>query len=134
MGYLLLSITLASSAVAFRAWTQIITPWILRRQGAQDVADAAATDWPGIISDLLPRRIRRFWNFSVVAACVFFLGFPHHVVLWRFFDPAQLDPWLYFHYAWSLAYWLALLALPALILARHRLAVEQRKAASLQES
>ena len=65
------------------------------------------------------------WNALVLTVITAFLGLPHFLVLWNFFRSSHPDPWLYVHYLWSVAYWLALLGLPALLIARHRLSRQQ---------
>lgn len=93
----------------------------MRPTGTEDgLAEMAMPDWPGLISVLLPKPIRAIWNALVLAGTVFLLGTPHHLVIWNFWNQTRLGPWLYFHYAWTLVYWLLLLALPALVTVRNQ--------------
>lgn len=120
MALTLILITTILSVVAFRFWLKFFQRR-MRPAGTEDgLAEMAMPDWPGLISVLLPRPIRAIWNALVLAGTVFLLGTPHHLVIWNFWNQTRLGPWLYFHYAWTLAYWLLLLALPALVIVRHQ--------------
>ena len=63
----------------------------------------------------------------MITVCVLVLGLPHLLVVWTFFKPGELDPWYYFHFVWTLVYWLALLGLPATFVASHRLSLVSAK-------
>jgi hypothetical protein len=120
-GYLLIATTLVASVIAFRWWVRLLTPWLRRRSNAEDIANASLSDLPGLIGTFLPTGARRVWNVLMISLCVAVLGIPHHLVIWNFFRSGTIDPSYYFHYLWTLAYWLALLGFPALLIARHRL-------------
>lgn len=126
MSYVLIGVTIVLSVFALRFWLRFFerrlkplkTPVELADLTMQDASMAGAI--VGVAGILLPRPARAVWNLLVLAMCVLFLGLPHHLAIWNFWRSREIDPWLYVHYAWTLVYWLALLALPALIIARHR--------------
>src|SRR5438067_6829522 len=121
MGHLLLTISTVLSVLAWRCWARLLTPWLRRRKMSGDLADMSLVDWPELIGLLLPRKARRVWNVLFLWAVVLMFGTPHYLVLWEFFRSHDIDPWLYAHYAWTLAYWLLLLGFPAMLIAQHRL-------------
>lgn len=43
-------------------------------------------------------------------------------MLWGVSQPRPVNPWFYAHYLWALPLWLACLALPTVVLSKHRLA------------
>lgn len=116
----LIFVTTILSVVAFRLWLRLFQRRLKPANSEGGLADLPVSDWPGLISLLLPRPIRAIWHALVLGAAVFVLGTPHHLVIWNFWNQTRLGPWLYFHYAWTLGYWLVLLALPALVIVRHR--------------
>ena len=119
----MLAISVLASVVAFRGWNKIITPWVKRRRRATNIAELGVGDWPGLIGAFLPRRARQVWNVFVMTVCVLFLGLPHFLVLRTFFRPGELDPWYWVHFAWTLIWWLIVLALPTALAASHRLSL-----------
>ncbi len=125
MGYVLIAVSAVLSAVSYRCWISVLTSWVKRRHRSVDLADQFTAEWPGLAVLILPRPLRRPWNGLVLWVCVLLLGTPHHLVLWNFFRPERASATLYLHYLWTLAYWLALLGLPALVSASHRLSREQ---------
>ena len=62
-----------------------------------------------------------------MTVCVLLLGLPHFLVLRTFFRPGDLDPWYWFHFAWTLIWWLIVLAVPAGLAASHRLSLESKQ-------
>ena len=116
----LIFITAIASVLALRFWLRFIRRRLKPVGTDEGLAEMSMPDWPGLIGVLLPRPIRAAWNALVLATVVFLLGIPHHLVIWNFWNQTRLGPWLYFHYAWTLGYWLLLLALPALIIVRHQ--------------
>ena len=123
---MLLATTLFSSVVVFRSWLNISTSWVRRRQISADIAELSLPDLPGIVGAFLPRKLRIVWNVVVLGGCFLLLGLPHLLVLRNFFRTGNPAAWDYFHYFWTLVYWLSLLILPALLVARHRVALQQR--------
>lgn len=134
MGYLLLAISALASVVALRTWLKIITPWVKRRRRATNIAELGVGDWPGIIGAFLPRRARQVWNVSWMTGCVLLLGLPHFLVLRTFFRPGELDPWYWFHFAWTLIWWLIVLAVPAALAASHRLSLVSNQETNSKDS
>jgi len=128
MGYLLLAASAVFSVVAFRLWWKVLRRWQSQRQIRGDLADVVVGDWPGLIGLLLPPKPRRVWNFLVLWAITLLLGLPHHLVIWNYFVPKYLTPMHPWHYAWTLVYWLVLLGLPASVLVRHQITLEQTAA------
>lgn len=128
MGYMLIAITAALSVAAFRYWIRVLAP--KARPG--DIADLPAMTgyWIDLVTLVLPRRPRRVWMAMLTCVLVLGLGLPHHLVLWASFQPEASSPWLYTYYLLSLAYWLALLALPAKIFVDHRLVLRQEAEAT----
>jgi hypothetical protein len=120
LAQILIFVTAILSVIAFRFWLQLFQRRLKPVTPEMGLADLAVPDWPGLISLLLPRSIRGVWNALILGAAVLLLGTPHHLVIWNFWNQTRLGPWLYVHYVWTLGYWLALLAVPAMIAVRHR--------------
>ena len=123
MGYLVLTISLLASVAAFRGWLKFFTGWLRRRRRATDIANIGVGDWPGIIGAFLPYRARQLFNLAVMALTVVLLGLPHFFVVRSFFRPGEVDPSYWFHFAWTLIWWLIVLAVPAVLAASHRLSL-----------
>lgn len=119
MGYVMLSVTITVSVVAFRFFLSFFSNRARRFKHPIDVADISMNE-ADLVGFLLPKAARRVWNFSVLGAAHFVFGLPHHLVIWNFWRQREIDPWLYVHYAWTLIYWVALIALYTFILASHR--------------
>ena len=132
--HVLVGITIILSFLAFRFWLNLFHRRLKPLSPEPGLADMNVTEWPGLISLLLPRRVRAMWNAVIFGLCVFLLGFPHHLVIWNFWNHTRLGPWLYFHYAWTLCYWLLLLALPAMLMARHQRSRRQLRQRTEEEA
>ena len=119
LGYLLLSFTIAVSAFALRFWLSFFRRRIRGLKNPVELADLPMQE-ADIVSSILPRRVRTVWNTFVLTAVFFCLGLPHWLVIGNFWRQQEADFWLYVHYAWTLAYWIAVVAAYAFVIARHR--------------
>lgn len=119
MGYVMSGLTVAVSILSFQFFLRFFTSRSHRFKRSVDVADLSMNE-ADVVGFLLPRAIRRVWNFLVLAVAIVFLGVPHYLVIFNFWRQREIDAWLYVHYSWTLIYWIALLALYALVLANHR--------------
>lgn len=120
MAFILIAITTILSAIALCLWVKLFRS---RRKPAapqDNLADIYIPDWPGLIALLLPRSLRAVWNALLTAAVPVFMGSPHFLVIWNFWNQSRLGPWLYLHYLWTLAWWLLLLAVPATVFVRRK--------------
>lgn len=118
MGYFMLGITIGMSALALRFWLGFFTRRAKRFKQPIELAEVSMGE-ADLVGFLLPRSTRMVWNFLVATVCILALGLPHHLVIWNFWRRLEIDPWLYAHYVWTLGYWIGLIAVYALILARH---------------
>lgn len=119
MGYIILGITLVVSAFAIRFWLDFFARRAQHFRQPTELADLPVGE-ADLVGFLLPRSARNVWNLLVMTICFLMLGIPHHLVIWNFWRHPEVDPWLYVHYIWTLAYWIGLIAGYALILAGHR--------------
>ena len=119
MGYVMLSLTIILSAITI--WHSLNLFWLRsdKWKGAVELADLPGNE-ADIVGFLLPRRLRRIWNFVILTTCIFLLGIFHPLAIWNFWRDPAVDVWHYIHYAWTLIYWLTLLVVYAFILAGHR--------------
>ena len=118
MGYIMLTITIVLSALALWFWLGFFTRRAKHFKQPTELADLSAGE-ADLVGFLLPKSARRVWNFLVATVCILALGLPHHLVIWNFGRHSEINPWLYVHYVWTLGYWIGLIAVYALILARH---------------
>jgi len=122
---LLLGLSGALAILTFAATFRQVTSRLSRNQ-AIHLADTSAGDAPGLIGLLLPRRSRTIWNLIVFAGAMLLLSIPHWLAV-RIVG-TRTDWRDYVWYAVTLPWWLAVVALAALVWARHRLAVAQEAA------
>ena len=69
-----------------------------------------------------------------MTVCVLLLGLPHFLVLRTSFRLGELDPWNGFHFAWTLSWWLKVLAVPAGLAASHRLSLVSNQETDSKDS
>lgn len=123
-GVLLLGLSSVLALLTFTATFRWAVSHLPPKQ-ANHLADVSIADAPGLIALFLPRRPRAIWNLVVLAGVLLLLGAPHWLVVRIMTTRADWRDYLL--YAATLPWWLALVALAALVWARHRLAVAQEE-------
>ena len=124
MAYAPTAITILLSGLALHFWIRFIPA---RIKSPADLADAGISDWPALISMVLPRPARRVWHAFVLVLCLMVPGGLHFFVLKAFWSSSD-EPGLHLVYLVTLLFWLASLAVPVVIVASDRQArASQRK-------
>ena len=130
MGYVLIALTILASAGAVAGWLRILSPRVQRMKQPDEFGNRQLNPFDGvwIIGNGRPDPFRTFVNSGVVGLCVFMFGIPHFLAIAQFWLDPNTSSSHFLHYAWSLAWWAGLLAIPCFIFLRTREAKARRKA------
>lgn len=117
MGFLFLGLTAVVTVFAFRFWRAFFAARAKRfhHPVGWDSGPMTVAHLPAL---LMPEADRRVWNFMVLTGAFIALGLPHWLVLWNFWRGEETLLWLLVNYAWTLVYWVGLVAGYAFIVAR----------------
>lgn len=121
MAYAILTLTIVLSGLALPFWIRFVRN---RIENPIDMADAGISDWPVLISFVLPRPARRLWHGLLLLMALLMAGGLHFVTIGGIWSGTS-ELGLYICYFASLGLWLTALCLPALVIHSHRLARER---------
>ena len=116
MAYAPIAITIALSGLTLHFWIRFIPA---RIKHPADLSNAGISDWPALISMVLPGPARRVWHALVLSLCMMVPAGLHFFALKAFWSTGP-EPGLHLFYLATLAFWLASLAVPVTIIASHR--------------
>lgn len=109
MFYVLLSVSVSLSALAFTHWRQRLK----RVEPSPSFEDQGMSDWPDLIGIMLPPRLRALWYALWGAFFVFLFGFMHLAAIVTAADSDSSLMTSIVLYLASLSMWLATLVWPA---------------------
>jgi hypothetical protein len=127
MGYIALSLTVATSILALRFWLRVLTQRVRRMKEPVELGNQEGGR-SGAVLVGRPDPFRTFVNGASLGLLILIFGLPHLLAIAQFWRSPALGPWHFVHYGWSLIYWLTLMVIPAFVSARELEARRRRVA------